>query len=168
MSAEQVFRDAGRLRGQVQALLTREGHGCPSTVRSALQSAQEALTLALQTAKAAADEEATRRALAQYILRYEAKARLCDLLPDGEATYVIGRNQHHEAVCLIWPGEQGGEVSRRALAEALQEADKLGCARPTRVYGYWCRAAEVAGRWTFCQLNPGWVHAALEERQTVV
>ncbi len=159
MSAEQVFQHVGRLRGSVQTLLSQEPQSS-ITLRSALQTAQDALMLALQAAKAAADEEATRQALIEYIRQHDATSLPCGLTA-VQGMYVIGWNAKREAVCLIWPGEQG-EVSPRALSLALQEADACGCARPARVYGYWCRVAEAQGRWTFCQLDPEWVHAALE------
>lgn len=67
-------------------------------------------------------------------------------------TYVIGRNPRGEAICLVWKGADDSEVTPQDLKAAAAEVTALGLKRPFRIYGTFCRIADVSTSWRFCQI----------------
>ena len=66
--------------------------------------------------------------------------------------YVIGRNPRGEAICLVWKGPDNSEVTPNDLRNAAAEVSHLGLRRPFRIYGTYCRVADVPTSWQFCQI----------------
>jgi len=66
--------------------------------------------------------------------------------------YIIGRSAKGEAICLVWNGPENSEVSPLDLRSAAAEVTKAGLKRPFRIYGTFCRVADVATSWKFCQI----------------
>lgn len=66
--------------------------------------------------------------------------------------YVIGKNPRNEAICLVWNGEDDSEVKRDDLRAAAEEVTAAGLKRPFRIYGTFCRVADIGTSWKFCQI----------------
>jgi adenine-specific DNA-methyltransferase len=66
--------------------------------------------------------------------------------------YVIGKNYRSEAICLVWNGNVDSEVTPERLQEAAKEVTAAGLKRPFRIYGTFCRVADVPTSFKFCQI----------------
>jgi adenine-specific DNA-methyltransferase len=66
--------------------------------------------------------------------------------------YVIGKNPRSEGICLVWKGADHSEVTPEDLRGAAQEVTDIGLKRPFRIYGTFCRVADVPTSWKFCQI----------------
>jgi len=65
--------------------------------------------------------------------------------------YIIGKNHRSEAICLLWNGVNGSEVTPEDLKKASKEVSDAGLKRPFRIYGTFCRVGDTAS-WKFCQI----------------
>ncbi len=65
--------------------------------------------------------------------------------------YIIGRNHRNEAICLVWNGENKGEVTKEHLRQAAEEVTAAGLKRPFRIYGTYTRIGDTTS-WKFCQI----------------
>jgi adenine-specific DNA-methyltransferase len=66
--------------------------------------------------------------------------------------YIIGKSPRAEGICLVWNGADNSEVTPDDLKNAAAEVTKAGLKRPFRIYGTFCRVADVATSWRFCQI----------------
>jgi adenine-specific DNA-methyltransferase len=66
--------------------------------------------------------------------------------------YIIGKGPRGEAICVVWHGADQSEVRPEDLQNAAAEVSKSGLKRPFRIYGTFCRVAEVPTSWRFCQI----------------
>ena len=75
------------------------------------------------------------------IRQADASGRGTGIRPvDGE--WVIGTNHRDEAICLHYPGPNGGMTTAEHLRAMFDEAYRLGLSTPLRVYGDACEVFE--------------------------
>lgn len=65
--------------------------------------------------------------------------------------YIIGKNHRNEAICLVWTGENGREVTKEDYRKAAEEVTQAGLKRPFRMYGTFTPVGDTAS-WKFCQI----------------
>ncbi|RVO86008.1 DNA methyltransferase, partial [Sinorhizobium meliloti] len=92
-----------------------------------------------------------REALASLICQADESGRGRGIVPVGNFRYVIGKNHRSEAICLVWDGPEGSEVTPEVLKAAALEVSQAGLKRPFRIYGTVCRLGDTKS-WRFCQI----------------
>jgi adenine-specific DNA-methyltransferase len=93
-----------------------------------------------------------RDALANLICQADETGRGKPIMRLSGHTYVIGKNPRGEGICLVWKGADNSEVTPPDLKAAAEEVMAAGLKRPFRIYGTFCRIADVSTSWRFCQI----------------
>jgi adenine-specific DNA-methyltransferase len=93
-----------------------------------------------------------RDALANLICQADETGRGRGIARLSGYQYIIGKNPRGEGICLVWKGAGKSEVTPKDLKNAATEVSRAGLKRPFRMYGTFCRVADVATSWRFCQI----------------
>lgn len=79
-----------------------------------------------------------RKQLVATILQTDTSGRGGGIRPIKGGDLVIGRNARNEAICVYYDPNTHASVTSAILRRMYEEADRLGLARPLRVYGSSC------------------------------
>ncbi len=166
-TGEAVFRLNRRDQGKRRVILIEEGRGKNGKDRFTRTVTAERLKLAIKkddykegftflTTGRKLDRSAIisleRDALANLICQADETGRGRGITRLTGQKYIIAKSPRAEAICLVWKGADDSEVTPEDLRKAATEVSEAGLKRPFRIYGTFCRVADVPTSWKFCQI----------------
>jgi adenine-specific DNA-methyltransferase len=166
-TAQAVLKLNNRDQGNRRFILVEEGRGrngkdkfartlTAGRVKSAIQHYQYNDGFTFYETGRKLDRQAIvglkRDALANLICQADETGRGKSITRLSGYKYVIGKNPRNEAICLVWNGEEDSEVTSEDLRSAAEEVTAAELKRPFRIYGTFCRVADTATSWKFCQI----------------